>query len=126
MNVEDSEFEALVAEAIDQIPKVYKSRLENVAFLIEDEPSPEQRRKLSLHSGESLFGLYEGVPLPQRGGATKLLPDKITVFKKPMLQSSHDRESLKQQIRQTIWHEVAHFYGLNHERIHEIEDKHKR
>jgi predicted Zn-dependent protease with MMP-like domain len=79
--------------------------------------------QLKLYPNETLFGLYEGVPLPARGGMTKLLPDKITIFKNPALIYSRNAEELKEHIRHTIWHEVAHYYGLDHKRIHELERK---
>jgi predicted Zn-dependent protease with MMP-like domain len=90
---------------------------------VEDVPTEEQRVRLNLYPNETLFGLYEGVPLPQRGGMTKLLPDKITLFKLPMLSVCTSYDELKEMIRHTIWHEVAHYYGLNHKRIHELEGR---
>jgi predicted Zn-dependent protease with MMP-like domain len=123
LNINAQEFESLVSEGIDAIPPLYQGYLKNVAFLIEDDPSPEQRIKLNLYPNETLFGLYEGVPLPQRNGMDKLLPDKITVFKNPMLAVSNSSAELKELLRHTIWHEVAHYYGLNHKRIHELERK---
>jgi predicted Zn-dependent protease with MMP-like domain len=92
-----------------------------VDFLIENEPTQEQRMQLKLYPNETLFGLYEGVPLPGRGGMTKLLPDKITIFKNPALALAQTREELNKHLRHTIWHEVAHYYGLDHRRIHELE-----
>lgn len=123
ISVADKEFERIVSEAIDSIPPLYQKHLNNVAFLVEDEPSPLQREQLKLAAGGSLFGLYEGLPLPQRGGATKLLPDKITIFKKPLEFVSHDLADLRERVRHTIWHEVAHYYGLDHRRIYELEDR---
>jgi|SRR3569833_1014040 len=114
-------FEELLSWALAQLPKRYQEKLQNVAFIIEDEPSPAQRHKMELKAGDLLFGLYEGVPLPMRGGATKLLPDKITIFKVPLVAVSSDMASLKENIRHTIWHEVAHYYGLDHRRIYELE-----
>jgi predicted Zn-dependent protease with MMP-like domain len=122
-SITDEDYEKLVGEAIDAIPKLYKTHLQNVAFIIEDNPSPQQRVQLHLYPNETLYGLYEGVPLPQRGGITKLLPDKITLFKKPMLASTNNMDELKELLRHTIWHEVAHYYGLDHNRIHELERK---
>lgn len=123
MELSREEFEKLLAEAIDTIPPPYDSHLQNVAFILEDFPTEEQRRKLNLYPNETLFGLYEGVPLPQRGGAQKLLPDKITIFKRPAEMVSRDMAELKEHIRHTVWHEVAHYYGLDHKRIHELERK---
>lgn len=121
VQISNSEFEDLVSGAIDAIPPLYQKHLQNVAFVIEDDPSPEQRYKLQLYPNETLFGLYEGVPLPKRGGTTKILPDKITIFKNPALWVSGSKDELKDHLRHTIWHEVAHYYGLDHKRIHELE-----
>jgi predicted Zn-dependent protease with MMP-like domain len=121
LKVSDEEFDKWVGDGIDAIPKLYQKYLQNVAFIIEDFPSPKQRYELGLACNETLFGLYEGVPLPQRSGMTKLLPDKITIFKNPILASSKNEIAAKEQVRHTIWHEVAHYYGLNHKRIHELE-----
>lgn len=117
------EFEKYLQEAIDNIPKLYQSRIENVAFILEDEPTPEQRYKLNLYPNETLFGLYEGVPLPARGGALKILPDKITIFKNPLMAASASHDDLRRNIGHTVWHEVAHYYGLDHKRIHELDDR---
>lgn len=117
------DFEKYLQEAIERIPEPYKARIENVAFILEDEPTPEQRRKLNLYPNETLFGLYEGVPLPQRGGALKLLPDKITIFKNPLLAASGTPQQLRHNLGHTIWHEVAHYFGLDHRRIHQLDSK---
>jgi predicted Zn-dependent protease with MMP-like domain len=119
----DEEFEKMVSDAIDAIPPLYQEHLQNVAFLIEDEPSPQQREQLKLYPNETLFGLYEGVPLPGRNGMTKLLPDKITIFKNPAIFFARSTAELKEHLRHTIWHEVAHYYGLDHKRIHELEGR---
>ena len=118
------EFEQIVADAIDSIPKKYAERLHNIAFVTEDIPTPEQRRKLQLHDGQTLFGLYEGIPLTKRGaGYNLVLPDKITIFKLPMEAKSLTLNELKEEVHHTVWHEVAHYFGLDHDRIHKLEDK---
>jgi predicted Zn-dependent protease with MMP-like domain len=119
----DDEFDNLVSEGINAIPPLYQIHLQNVAFIVEDEPTPEQRQKLHLYPNETLFGLYEGVPLTGRSGTLKLLPDKITIFKNPMLRVCSNVPQLKKLVNHTVWHEVAHYYGLNHDRIHELENK---
>ncbi len=121
--ISDELFEKYLGEAIEAIPPPYDSRLQNVAFIVEDEPTKEQRLRLNLHPNQTLFGLYEGVPLPARNGALKLLPDKITLFRTPLLSVCHTKEQLREQIGRTLWHEVAHYYGLDHRRIHELERK---
>jgi predicted Zn-dependent protease with MMP-like domain len=126
MELSDEQFEDFLDEAIKAVPQPYNKRLENVAFLIEDYPSAEQRQKLNLYPNETLFGLYEGVPLTKRGGALKLLPDKITVFKQPLLAVSRTPAQLRRNIGHTIWHEVAHYFGLDHDRIHRLDAKRQR
>jgi predicted Zn-dependent protease with MMP-like domain len=123
MELSEQEFEKYLTEAIDAIPKLYSEHLQNIAFILEDYPSQEQRLKLNLYPNETLFGLYEGVPLPSRGGGLKLLPDKITIFKYPLLAASRSREELRKNIGHTVWHEVAHYYGLDHKKIHELDNK---
>ena len=123
VQVSQKQFETIVANAIDHIPKPYSDHLQNVAFIIENEPTPVQADQLGLHCNALLFGLYEGTPLPRRFGVTKLLPDKITVFKKPLEFISQDLADLKKRVKNTVWHEVAHYYGLDHKRIHELENK---
>jgi predicted Zn-dependent protease with MMP-like domain len=121
VEINDKEFEEIISQGIAAIPNLYQKHLQNVAFLVEDDPTPQQRVKLNLYPHETLFGLYEGVPLPQRGGGTKLLPDKITIFKNPLQNASRNLAELKENVRHTIWHEVAHYYGLDHKRIHELD-----
>ncbi|HSX18304.1 MAG TPA: metallopeptidase family protein [Candidatus Saccharimonadales bacterium] len=125
VSISDEDFRKLVSDGIDAIPPLYQEHLKDVAFIVEDDPSPDQVIKLRLFHGEVLFGLYEGVPLPRRQGTTKILPDKITIFKNPALAFSNSLDELREHIRHTIWHEVAHYYGLDHDRIHELERRNK-
>jgi predicted Zn-dependent protease with MMP-like domain len=121
-SVSQETFEKMVGEGIDNIPESYAKNIKNLAFVVEDNPSEAQRQKLKLHPGQSLFGLYEGVPLTQRGfGYNLVLPDKITLFKHPLEWASNSFEELQARVNKTIWHEVAHYYGLGHGRIHELE-----
>lgn len=121
IEVSDEQFGKFMEEGMAAIPALYKKHLQNVAFIVEDYPTQEQRVKLNLYPNETLFGLYEGVPLPGRNGSLKLLPDKITIFKKPMEAASQDVAELKECVCHTIWHEVAHYYGLDHKRIHQLD-----
>lgn len=122
MEVSDEQFNDLIAQSLDELPEEYTGRLENVLITYEDEPSLAQREKLQLRCNETLFGLYEGIPLPARGaGYNMVLPDKITIFKHPMLHATDDLVGLKAQVKHTLWHEIAHYFGLDHGRIHEIE-----
>lgn len=118
--VSEAEFEQMITRAMDELPNQL-AHVDNMAIIVEPEPSQEQREQLHLHNGSLLFGLYEGVPLPGRGGGTKLLPDKITLFQKPIEAICNTKEELQAQIKRTLWHELAHYYGLDHKRIYELE-----
>ncbi|HUD05944.1 MAG TPA: metallopeptidase family protein [Candidatus Saccharimonadales bacterium] len=120
------DFESLVNEAIASLPKRYVDHLDNIAIIVEDEPSEEQRQALKLKGYQTLFGLYEGVPLNQRMGRLKLLPDKITIFKLPLEQASNSLQELRSRVSRTVWHEVAHYYGLNHTLIYDLESKEEK
>lgn len=123
-DISDEDFSALISKAMDELPEEYIRGLDNVVITYDDEPRPEQRVEMKLKGNESLFGLYQGVPLTKRGaGYNLVLPDKITIFKLPMLQATHDEDSLYAQVKHTLWHEIAHYYGLDHDRIHEIEGR---
>lgn len=120
----DEQFDALITRAMDELPQEYITGLENVAIVMEDEPSPQQREKMKLRDGTVLLGLYEGVPLIHRGnGPVVGMPDKITLFKHSILRVTHNEDELFEQIKRTLWHEIAHYYGLDHGRIHELEHK---
>lgn len=117
----DEEFQRLIDEALGELPGEHSKRLQNVAILYEEEPTAEQRTNARLRADQTLLGLYEGVPLGARQGTTRLYPDKITLFKRPLLQQAADLAALKEAIKHTLWHEIAHYYGLDHARIHELE-----
>jgi predicted Zn-dependent protease with MMP-like domain len=121
IDVSDEQFSDMIAEAMDSLPREHMKAVQNVAIVYADEPTPAQREQLKLQCYETLFGLYEGVPLTRRGGQTHFPPDKITIFKHPMTASVRNLAELKEQIRHTVWHEVAHYFGLDHEQIHKLE-----
>jgi predicted Zn-dependent protease with MMP-like domain len=119
--VTDEQFEDLMNTALDSLPKEHIDHLKNVAIVYEDDPNEDQRVKVALQDDQTLFGLYEGVLLARRQGMQPTLPDKITLFKNPLQMASHDLPSLREQVRHTLWHEIAHYYGLNHEQIGKLE-----
>ena len=121
VEVSDEHFQELIDEALGSLPGEHTQNIKNVAILYEYEPTPEQRQKLMLRNDQTLFGLYEGVPLSQRQGVTHLFPDRITIFKGPMERVSNSIAELQEQIRHTLWHEIGHYYGLDHKRIAELE-----
>lgn len=112
---------------MDELPEKYISALDNVAVVYADEPTEAQRVQMKLSSHETLFGLYEGIPQTARGaGYNLVLPDKITIFKNPLQHASRDVAELKAHVKHTLWHEIAHHFGLDHDRIHELEDNHRQ
>src|SRR5713226_6193465 len=108
------EFEEQVEEALELVPEEFRTYLVDVAVVVEDWPSAEHRRRLRLRPHETLFGLYEGVPLPQRGSGYNLaLPDRITLFQGPLEQyAGNEIKRLRQQVRRTVLHEIAHHFGF--------------
>ncbi|HYH36087.1 MAG TPA: metallopeptidase family protein [Candidatus Saccharimonadales bacterium] len=121
VEVTDKEFQELIDQALTELPGEHAKNIKNIAILYEDRPTPEQREKLQLRHDQTLLGLYEGVPLPQRLGTTRVLPDTITLFKEPLASRAGTLAGLKEEIKHTLWHEIAHYYGLDHARIHELE-----
>ncbi|MDX2776239.1 metallopeptidase family protein [Streptomyces caniscabiei] len=122
MQLTDEEFDRLISRAMDELPQEYIQGLDNVVIVQADEPTEEQVIKMKLDNQHLLLGLYEGIPLTQRGNNyTFVLPDKITLFKHALLAVSHTPEQLFEQIKRTLWHEIAHFYGLGHDRIDELQ-----
>ena len=121
ISVSDEEFQALIDQALTELPGEHAKNIKNVAILYEDIPTPEQRQKLMLRHDQTLLGLYEGVPLSQRQGMTHIYPDKITLFRAPLSMNANSPVELKEEIRHTLWHEIAHYYGLDHDRIRELE-----
>jgi predicted Zn-dependent protease with MMP-like domain len=106
-------FEELVGEALDDLPPWIRERLDNVEVLIEDRP-PRGRG--------SLLGLYEGIPLTQRGSSYfGVLPDRITLFRSTIEAAVHDEDGLKEAVRRTVVHEFAHFFGISDDRLREID-----
>ena len=119
--VSHDEFQDLINQALGELPGEHVKNIKNVAILYEDFPTEEQRINAKLHPHQTLLGLYEGIPLSQRQGTTRVLPDKITLFKNPLQWQSQNVDQLKENIKHTLWHEIAHYYGLNHDRISELE-----
>lgn len=126
MDIDDDQFESLIGQAMDDLPQEYIHQLNNVAVTYENEPTQQQRAQLQLRCDQTLFGLYEGIPLTKRNGNYNLvLPDKITLFKQPIVHASSDIAMLRAHVKHTLWHEIAHYYGLDHDRIHALERKHR-
>jgi len=119
----DAEFDTLITRAMNELPQEYIKGLDNVAIVMADSPTPEQMQKMHLDGHQLLLGLYEGIPLTKRGiNYSFVLPDKITLFKNTIFATSHDEFELFENIKRTLWHEIAHYYGLDHDRINQIQE----
>jgi len=119
--LEDWEFEDWVWEALDTLPREFKSRFRNVQVVVQQEPTREQLKSARVPHGHTLFGLYHGVPLTQRGMAAPLFPDVITIFRGPLTRHFRDRDAMRAQVRHTVLHEIAHFFGISDDRLRELD-----
>jgi len=115
-------FDSLVDEVVASLPEEFSSRLENVEVVVQDYPSSYQIARGRLARGHMLLGLYEGVPRTRRGrGYGMVLPDKITIFRKPIEARCRNEEDIAQEIRRVVLHEIAHHFGISDARLSEIE-----
>ncbi|HEY7715997.1 MAG TPA: metallopeptidase family protein [Candidatus Binatia bacterium] len=111
-----------VARVLDRLPRRFRIQLRNVEFVVEDRPSPELLQDEGLDPRfDTLYGIYQGVPLPDRSSFDlPLLPDKITIFAEPLLRDFPDREELREEIRLTVVHEIAHYFGMDEEEVEDL------
>jgi predicted Zn-dependent protease with MMP-like domain len=113
-------FESLVAVALDAIPEPFASALDEVAVVIADEPTPEQRRENDIGPDETLYGLYEGVPRTAWGADWVEIPNRITLFRLPLEEDFADPDDLADEVWLTVIHELAHHLGIDDDRLHEL------
>lgn len=116
-----------MSRGVDALPEKFRSKIANVAILLEDEPNESVRREEELEDGETLLGLYHGIPLSERGdgyGVGETLPDTITLFKKPILEEAgNNPEEAQRIVTETIWHEFGHYFGLDEEEVRKRENE---
>jgi predicted Zn-dependent protease with MMP-like domain len=109
--VEAADFDEVVERALRRIPAPFRKRIENVAIVVEPEPPRP-----------GLLGLYQGVPLTERGVSDSFrMPDKITIYQGPHERLARDREDLEQMVADTVWHEIAHYFGMDESRVRRAE-----
>ncbi|HYS24157.1 MAG TPA: metallopeptidase family protein [Vicinamibacterales bacterium] len=121
------QFEQLVADAIRLIPKRFRREMKNIAIIVDDEPSAELLEEMEIDPPDSLYGLYQGTPLPERtAGWGNTLPDCVTLFQKPIEEDCDDDDDVRMVIGETLIHEVGHYFGLSEEEIEEIEERYWR
>jgi predicted Zn-dependent protease with MMP-like domain len=116
--VDTADFESLVAAAIDSLPDDVAAMVANVEVVVEDEPPQEYLN--SLPKGHTLLGHYHGVPLTNRGIYDRALPDKISIYRGPIVRMARTPERIAQQVRKTVLHEIGHHFGIDEPRLHEL------
>lgn len=122
-----SQFNALVEQALRTIPARFRERMRNLAIIVEDEPDPKLLDDMEVPPGETLLGLYSGVPMTERGwDYANRLPDRITLFQGPLERASEDDDDLVTAIGETLIHEVGHYFGFSEEQLDEIEENYWR
>jgi predicted Zn-dependent protease with MMP-like domain len=120
------EFDRLVERACARIPRRFRRRLANIAFIVEAEPSPSQLRAAGVRPGGTLLGLYRGRPLTARSVWDGfVMPDQIVIFQGPHERLARSPEHLQQIINETVWHEVAHYFGMDEARVRQAERRRK-
>lgn len=113
-------FEELVRRALGELPREFAERLENIAVVVEEEPDPDDLRAMGLDpesDNDELFGLYQGVPLIERGSSYSELPDRIVIYRGPILRACETRQQVVHEVRDTVIHELGHYFGLDDEEM---------
>lgn len=120
-------FDELVAEAMRHIPRRFREAMSNVAVVVEDRPAPEILAELDITPPDTLYGLYQGTPLTEREwGHGNVLPDRITIYRDPIVADTIDESEIVRAVGETIIHEFGHYFGLSEDEIEEIEARYWR
>jgi len=119
--VNRAQFEQLVAEVLAELPPQFQEKLENVAVVVESWPTPAALHQAGLRPGQTLFGLYQGVPRTQRTSSYNLVPpDKITIYQGPIEAHARTTADIRAQVRKTVLHELGHYFGMSEEHLHSL------
>jgi len=122
MKLARKEFEELVVLALRRLPKFFKKKMKNVDVVVEDRASRDLLSEMDLRSPFELLGLYQGIPLDRRGFYYgNVLPDKITLFQTPIESMCQTKEEIEEKVREVVIHEVGHYFGLDDEKLRELE-----
>ena len=117
------QFEALVERALRRLPRTFKDKLANIAVVVEDRPADETLAELGIEPPDTLYGLYRGVDLTHRdSGYGNVLPDTVTIYQGPIEEDCGDEEEMAELVRETVVHEIGHYFGLDDETMERIED----
>jgi predicted Zn-dependent protease with MMP-like domain len=121
------EFTQLVEDALKEIPRSFRAAMKNVVVVVEDAPPPHVLEEMDVQPGDTLFGLYQGTPLPERGwGYGNALPDRISIYQRPIVEACEDDEEIRDCVAETVIHEFGHYFGMSEEEIEAIEEKYWR
>lgn len=123
LSVSHDRFERLVRRALERLPEPFLEHLDNVSVVIADAPGRELLEAMGYDPADpedTLFGLYEGVPLTERRHDDVLLPDQITIFRRPLLEWAETEDEVVEEVRVTVLHEIGHFFGLDEDRLDEL------
>jgi predicted Zn-dependent protease with MMP-like domain len=121
------QFARLVEEAVREIPRSFRDAMKNVAVVVEDEPPPHILDEMEIGPDDTLFGLYQGTPLPERSwGYGNALPDRISIYQLPIEEACEDEDEIRDCVAETVIHEFGHYFGMSEEEIEEIEEKYWR
>jgi len=116
-------FEKLVQNALRRLPRRFKRKIENISIVVEEKPTAELLRDMEIESG-TLFGLYQGVPLTERGwNYGNMLPDRIVIFQRPIEEAANSPSEIEEIVMDTVVHEVGHYFGFSDHTLYEIERK---
>jgi len=125
--MEREKFETLVERAVNDLPFEFRARLENVDVVVEDWPTPTQLRQVKLRHPGQLLGLYQGIPQAKRGrGYIMVLPDKISIFQRPIEAQCHSDEEIEVKIGEVVRHEIAHHFGTDEKTLRRIESERRQ
>lgn len=114
-------FAELVLEALDDLPEQFREKLQNVEIAVEDWPDAETMRLARVRNRAGLLGFYHGIPLPERTqGYNMVMPDKISIYRQPILMHARNRREVRERVSRVLRHEVAHYFGIDDERLREI------
>jgi predicted Zn-dependent protease with MMP-like domain len=120
-------FARLVEEALQEIPRRFRDAMANVAVVIEEEPPEHVLDEMEVGPDDTLFGLYQGTPLPERGWSYgNTLPDRISIYQFPIEDACEDDDEIRDCVAETVIHEFGHYFGMSEEQIEEIEEKYWR
>ena len=119
--MERRDFEQIVAQALDELPQAFRDRLDNVEIVVEEWPDRETWQMAGVDHPAQLLGFYHGVPLTERSqGYTLVLPDKISLYRRPILLQCRTSEEVRATIQRVLRHEVAHYFGVSDDRLREL------